>query len=269
MPGTLASPRGHRYVRAVLALGKAAFTYSWTLSACSAALTYQLFRRDREALVRHQLGWAEVLRRGWGITLEVEGNEHLDLTQPTLLISNHQSYCDIVALFRGLPAAPVFLAKKELHAVPLFGKVMETGGHIFIDRQKHAKAVETMKSAASQLRPHHPLVVFPEGTRAPIAEIMPFKKGAFHLAKAGKARVHAVGISGSLERWPADHVGPNAGTIHMRIGPELGDLVARLDVDELTDAVRRDVGRLAGLPLGEWPASSKQAKQLARTTPSV
>jgi len=233
-------------------------SYAWTGLASSLAVGSHAIGGDAEDLERHTLRWARVLERLWGLELQVAGIEHYRSDTPTVLVANHQSYVDVVALFLTLPEMPVFLAKRELSRVPLFGRAMATRGDVFIDRQRHDKATSTIDRAAGVVRPGAPLLVFPEGTRAQRPEIQRFKKGAFHLARQAHAAMQPVGIHGSFEAWPREKAAPTGGIVRVTIGePVPAEEVQRTDLDELLDRLRREVARLADLPLAPHPAPSR------------
>ncbi|MCX7807815.1 MAG: 1-acyl-sn-glycerol-3-phosphate acyltransferase [Deltaproteobacteria bacterium] len=230
-------------------IDRALVTYGWTAWASALALMGQLLGENEEDLARHILRWARVLEWFWGIEVEVTGLEHYLRGERLVLIANHQSYVDVVALFLVLPEIPVFLAKQELGRLPLFGEVMRRRGDIFIDRQHHTQATEAIAQAARQLRAGSPLLVFPEGTRARRPEIGHFKKGAFHLAKQAGAAIQPIGIVGSLEAWPRDAWAPRGGKVQVRIGPAISAKeVAEQPIDELLHRSRRIIASLTGLP---------------------
>lgn len=205
---------------------------------------------DAEDLARHTLRWARGLERLWKIDLTVDGLSHYRVGTPTVLVANHQSYVDVVALFLTVPEMPVFLAKRELSRVPLFSQAMRTRGDVFIDRQKHDAAASTIDRAARIVMPGHPLLVFPEGTRAKEPVIGRFKKGAFHLAKQAHAAIQPIGIHGSLETWPRESPAPRGGPVRITFGAPLdAGRVQDTPLDDLITMMRGEVGRLAGLPL--------------------
>jgi 1-acyl-sn-glycerol-3-phosphate acyltransferase len=225
-------------------------TFSWTGVMSAYALGYQALRRDAPALERHTRVWAQGLARGWGVRVVAHDTERLPIDRPCVVMANHQSHADVVALFLGLPVLPVFLAKRELRAVPLFGRAMETGGHVFIDRGKHQSAVDTIDDAARRLRAGSPLLVFPEGTRGRRAEIQRFKKGGFHLArKAGVPNV-PIGIRGSRAVWPREAPAALPGLISLHVGePIPAAEVTEGEIEPLIERVRARVAELSELPL--------------------
>lgn len=232
------------------AFGRAAFSYGWTALAATEAVAAQSVRPSPETMARHTRRWAEVLVRAWGIELCPSGMEHVPADRICVVVANHQSYLDVVALFATMPILPVFLAKRELEKVPMFGRAMRIGGHVFVDRGKHEQAMVALERAARELRPGHPVAVFPEGTRAKEPAIRPFKKGAFHLAKSAGACILPIGIHGSLEAWPRSQVTPSPARVEVRVGPPIpAEDVRAMELEALMARARAEVGRLSGLPL--------------------
>jgi lysophosphatidate acyltransferase len=77
------------------------------------------------------------------------------------------------------------MAKKELQWTPLLGQYMSFSGAVFVDRGNNSKAIRSLKAAAERLsKERMALWMFPEGTRSmrEHSDMLPFKKGAFHLA---------------------------------------------------------------------------------------
>ncbi|MDQ3035928.1 MAG: 1-acyl-sn-glycerol-3-phosphate acyltransferase [Myxococcota bacterium] len=218
----------------------------------SYALGYQTVRRDASVLERHTRLWAQGLVRGWGVRIEAHDVERIPSDRPCVLIANHQSHSDVPALFLALPTLPVFLAKRELRAVPVFGRVMETGGHVFIDRGKHQSAVDTIDAAARKLRAGSPLLVFPEGTRGRRAEIAAFKKGGFHLARKAGVAIVPIGIRGSRAVWPREARAALPGVITIHVGePIPASEVSEGPIEALIERVRARVAELSELPLAD------------------
>ncbi|KAK8844606.1 hypothetical protein IAR55_006453 [Kwoniella newhampshirensis] len=128
-----------------------------------------------------------------GIRFEVEGEEHLSglLTarngkpQSAVLLSNHQSFLDILYIGRIFPRRAAIMAKQELKWTPLLGQFMSLSGAVFINRKIRKDAIKALEQAGDDMKKKGvSLWVFPEGTRSssPEPALLPFKKGAFHLA---------------------------------------------------------------------------------------
>lgn len=83
------------------------------------------------------------------------------------------------------PKRASMVAKKELQWVPLFGQFLTASGSVFLDRSNNAMAVKSLAAAGRSIKTRGTsLWLFPEGTRSLSREnqLLPFKKGAFHLA---------------------------------------------------------------------------------------
>jgi 1-acyl-sn-glycerol-3-phosphate acyltransferase len=74
------------------------------------------------------------------------------------------------------------IAKKELLKVPFFKLGFPLGHVVPIDRSNPAKAIESMKQGAQEMRRGHSLMAFPEGTRSTDGAVHRFKKGTFLMA---------------------------------------------------------------------------------------
>jgi lysophosphatidate acyltransferase len=121
-----------------------------------------------------------------GITFTVEDpNDWLNTTRPAVFIGNHQTELDVLMLGCIFPKYCSVTAKKSLKNVPFLGWFMTLSGSVFIDRNNPNDARAAMAGAANEMKSEKQSVyMFPEGTRSYSKEpmLLPFKKGAFHLA---------------------------------------------------------------------------------------
>lgn len=125
-----------------------------------------------------------------GVEFDVIGNGHqiLNSTRPAVFIVNHQTELDVLLLASIWPKHCSVTAKKSLRNIPFLGWFMTLSGTIFIDRVDRSQAIKAFEGAAKAMREKKQSVaIFPEGTRSYSSEpmLLPFKKGAFHLAVQG------------------------------------------------------------------------------------
>ena len=125
--------------------------------------------------------WARILIWGMrvigGVRLEVRGLEHLPKGVPVLLAAKHQSMFDIVPAFAYMPDA-LFVMKRELMRIPVFGWHNLKNGTIVVDRQGHVQAMRKMiAEARERFKEPRQLLIFPEGTRRPIGAEPDYKPG--------------------------------------------------------------------------------------------
>jgi len=122
--------------------------------------------------------WARVLLDGMGLALHKEGEAAGN--PGALLISNHRSYIDIIALLAATPCC--FLAKGDVADWPVLGRAAVRAGTIFVDRKAKNSREEARRIMRELLEAGHTVVVFPEGTtyRGPGCE--EFRIGSFEVA---------------------------------------------------------------------------------------
>ena len=189
---------------------------------------------------KYPLTWARRLLRCAGANVVLENEQVIDPERPQILVANHVSWFDILALAGYLPGRSVFVAKKELMSLPVFGRAAKACGHIFIDRQDRTKAVESLRAARQMLEEESPtIIMFPEGTRSPTGELQQFKKGAFVLAIQTGVDVVPASISGSREIMKKGSLLVRPGTIRVRFGEPISvEGVGLENRNELTDRAR-------------------------------
>lgn len=142
--------------------------------------------------------WGRAITGASGAPVVTEGMERIDWSKPHVIVANHISAYDIVALASVLPVPFYFVGKKELDEVPLFGTAWRAAGHISIDRSNRARAIASLKEAAERIgRDRGVVIIFPEGTRSRTGSLQPFKKGAFIMAAESGIPVAPAVIMGS------------------------------------------------------------------------
>jgi 1-acyl-sn-glycerol-3-phosphate acyltransferase len=132
--------------------------------------------------------------RACGARVNVTGLEHIEEGRSYVFISNHRSYLDTAALFFYAGKRMGLVAKRELLKVPVLGQGMGFVNIIAIDRSDPERALRSMEKAREVMRKGYSFGVFAEGTRAMPGELLPFKKGAFHLAMQTNAAIVPVAI---------------------------------------------------------------------------
>jgi len=145
--------------------------------------------------------WALFGARNWlrlsGVEVRVKGLDLLDPKQAYVFVSNHRSYLDTAAMFVYTGRRIGLLAKKELLKVPVLGVGMGFVNVMAIDRSNRESAIRTTEAAARRIKSGISFAVFVEGTRAKPGELLPFKKGAFYMARQAGVPVVPVAIKNS------------------------------------------------------------------------
>jgi 1-acyl-sn-glycerol-3-phosphate acyltransferase len=197
-------------------IGRFLFCWSWfvagallLLFAPPVLLIGSLFRRQDWIY-----WWANWGARTWlrltGVKVNVTAREQLDPNQPYVFVANHWSYLDAAPLFAYTGRRMGMIGKKELLKVPILGYGMGFVNVIAIDRSNRERAVASIQEATRRLRLGISFGVCPEGTRARPGEMLPFKKGAFHMAAQAGVPIVPIALKnsdmlmgkGTGEAWP-------------------------------------------------------------------
>ena len=135
--------------------------------------------------------------RACGATVKVSGRENVDPNRSYVFASNHRSYLDTATLFFYAGQKMGLVAKAELLKAPVFGQGMSFVNIIAIDRSNPERALASMNQARKVMADGYSFGVFVEGTRGMPGELLPFKKGAFHLALQTGVAIVPVAIKNS------------------------------------------------------------------------
>lgn len=181
-------------------VAKLRYWWCWTAAAIMLlvigvpSLVFLFLINRRRALYPIALWGARTWLKACGTTVKVRGLENLDPEIEYVFASNHRSYLDTATLFAFTGKRMGLVAKKELLKVPVLGQGMGFVNIIAIDRSNPERARQSMDKAREVLKDGYSFGVFAEGTRAMPGELLPFKKGAFHLAIQTQAPIVPVAI---------------------------------------------------------------------------
>ena len=132
----------------------------------------------------------------------IKGKENIILNQKFFIASSHQSMFETFYL-QTLFNSPIFILKKELLLIPLFGWYLKKIGSISINRNKISKDnldfYENIFQAVSNS--NRPIIIFPQGTRVLPNERPPFKKGASRIYEQLNVTCQPVAINSGYV-WP-------------------------------------------------------------------
>ncbi|BAZ92596.1 1-acyl-sn-glycerol-3-phosphate acyltransferase [Thiohalobacter sp. COW1] len=165
---------------------------------------------------RLNLWW---LRISCGLHYRVEGREHIP-AQASIVFSKHQSTWETLALQRVFPPQ-VWVLKRELLRIPLFGWALALIEPIAIDRGAGRRAVEQLvEQGTRRLADGRWVIVFPEGTRTAPGKKGKYRIGGAVLAERSGATVVPVAHNAG-EFWPRHSFIKYPGEIRMVVGPPI------------------------------------------------
>lgn|SRR5262245_28351630 len=204
-------------------------------------IVFGLFDPNGKKVYRISQFWSWAVLRAGGISLKIDGSDHLDPKRQYVFMVNHQSNVDIPVLMQSFPKFQLrWLAKKELLWVPFLGWAMWASKNIIVDRSNRADAVKSLELAKKRIAAGISVVIFPEGTRSRDGNLLRFKKGGFLLAVQSGAAIVPVTINGSGALLPAGAWRLRPGTIEVIVGePITAEGYRPGNLRLLSDEVRR------------------------------
>lgn len=182
-----------------------------------------LVAMGRDKYIWHSMrGWGKStiwgLRWICGVHITFEGLEHLP-KGAALIASKHQTTLDTVLPAQFL-SEPVFVVKKELIKMPVFGFYMKYG-MIPVDRDAHAKALKDMLRAARVvISKGRQIVIYPEGTRQELGAPPDYKPGIAALYKDLGLPVTPIALNTGLV-WNPSGIIRRPGHVTIKILPPI------------------------------------------------
>jgi len=176
--------------------------YMWTLTLGVLALPYLLLPSSyvRSLANLWISGILELLKLTCGITYEIKNIENIP-DRAVIVASKHQSAFETLLLFR-LVKNSIFIHKRELFLIPIFGLYLKKSNMISINRNEGAKAIRKMLNEVKQnILNGYSIIIFPEGTRKKPGDPPDYKTGIAGIYKESEAEVLPVAVN-SGNYWP-------------------------------------------------------------------
>lgn len=186
-----------------------------------------------------------------GVKLEIRVPDSVKQGGPYVFIANHQNSYDLLTICAAAQKGTVTVGKKSLIWLPVFGQVYWLTGNIMIDRKNSGRAHDTLQGTVQKILKRRISVwFFPEGTRSNGRGLLPFKTGAFRIAKATNEPIVLVTASRlhnkiKLNRWDNGtllitlsepesmhenkSIKQNAEYFHQKMQLQIGNIDAELD----------------------------------------
>ena len=147
--------------------------------------------------------WASFcLRLILSVKIKILGKENIIINKKFFIAASHQSMFETFYL-QTIFNSPLFILKKELTLIPIFGWYLKKIGSITIKRNKVTKEnlgfFDDIKKAIHNTE--RPLIIFPQGTRVKPDERPPFKKGVARVYEELKISCQPIAINSGYV-WP-------------------------------------------------------------------
>ncbi len=153
--------------------------------------------------------------------IEIKGKENIIVNKKFFIASSHQSMFETFFL-QTIFNSPVFILKKELLLIPIFGWYLKKIGSISIQRNKTTKDNLSFLNDINKIvkDTERPIIIFPQGTRTEPIDRSPFKKGASRIYDELNISCQPVAInSGNV--WPKNGAKVPNKIITISILPEI------------------------------------------------
>ena len=147
--------------------------------------------------------WASFcLKQILSVKISIKGKENIIKNEKFFIAASHQSMFETFYL-QTIFNSPVFILKKELLLIPIFGWYLKKIGSISIKRNKVTKDNLGFFEDISKIinKSNQPLIIFPQGTRVPPNERPPFKKGAARIYEKLNVACQPIAINSGFV-WP-------------------------------------------------------------------
>ena len=147
--------------------------------------------------------WASLcLKLIMSVNIKILGKENIITNEKFFIASSHQSMFETFYL-QTIFNSPVFILKKELMLIPIFGWYLKKIGSISVKRNKISRDNLGFFYEIRKIinETHRPLIIFPQGTRVKSDERPPFKKGAGRIYEELKISCQPVAINSGYV-WP-------------------------------------------------------------------
>lgn len=199
----------------------APLTLLWTMFVVLTAVALRLLCGERRAGAWVAPLWTRVLTTMLPMRVSIHGRDSIDRQRAYVVVANHASQLDILALYGRLGLDLRWIVKQEIRRLPLIGWGCRVVGHVFVDRHDREAAIASINQAVLRLEPGEGMLFFPEGTRSKSGELMAFKSGAFRTALRLNMPILPVSIAGAWEMMRPGQRLPGFGTVQLQIHPAI------------------------------------------------
>ena len=231
------------WARALASLRLVAF-YAFSALFIPVIVVTALLKPGEYLYYRLVRAWVAAALAIFGVRVESRGAERLVSGKDYVLLVNHRSHFDSLAIVKALGARETrWVAKRELLKVPLFGYGLRVTGQILIDRKDHSQALEALRA---NLGKHGATVVFfAEGERSASGTLSSFKKGGAAFAIDAGLPVVPVAVAGSEQVLPKHSLIVLPGSIQVAFGEPISTTgLTSADRERLTTVAQDNVREL-------------------------
>jgi 1-acyl-sn-glycerol-3-phosphate acyltransferase len=176
-------------------------------------MAYLKWKKGIRLLMRF---WAKTVFPIMGKKLHIEGKQHLKQGKKYILLANHSSMFDIIAIMAFYPDVSWF-GHERLLRIPLFKQMLIMTDYIPM-RLSNVTNTRKMLSMLEEKAQHNTVAIFPEGTRTLDGKLNSFYRGFIHLLRASGHDILPVTLNGFYKLKPKNR-------FHINFGSKLGVVI--------------------------------------------
>ena len=187
--------------------------------------------------------WAKCILYGSGFYYRVENEQQLESHKSYMFVANHTSMADIMLMLAVVKHPFVFVGKKELSKIPLFGFFYKRTC-ILVDRGSQRSRMEVFNRAERRLKQGLSICIFPEGGVPNDESVLldDFKDGAFRLAIEHQIPIVPLTFADNKERFSYTFFSGSPGLMRVKVHsfiPTIGKTIEnKKDIKEVKEEAR-------------------------------
>ncbi|MDA3823387.1 MAG: lysophospholipid acyltransferase family protein [Bacteroidales bacterium] len=174
--------------------------------------------------------------------LRLKGRNKIPKKRPVVLVANHRSLVDILALHK-VRRTFRWVSKAENFKLPFIGMVLTLNNCIKVNRESMRSGQQFITQAEKEMRKGSSVMIFPEGTRSKSHDMRSFMDGAFVLAKkmnCGIIPIVHIGTEHTFPRGKGGWILMGKALIKIQVLDEIpAEKVREMDTPQLKDYVRK------------------------------
>jgi 1-acyl-sn-glycerol-3-phosphate acyltransferase len=162
--------------------------------------------------------WAKFILFGMGFYYKIDKNQELESNKSYMIVANHTSMADIMLMLATIKNPFVFVGKKELSKIPLFGFFYKRTC-ILVDRSSSKSRMEVFNRAQKRINQGLSICIFPEGGVPDDESVIldTFKDGAFRLAIEHEIPIVPITFADNKKRFSYTFLSGRPGLMRVKI----------------------------------------------------
>ncbi len=186
--------------------------------------------------------WAKCILFGMGFYYKIDQDQVLQPHKSYMFVANHTSMTDIMVMLAVTKNPFVFVGKKELAKIPLFGFFYKRTC-ILVDRNSSKSRLEVFNSAQKKIKQGLSICIFPEGGVPDDESVVldSFKDGAFRLAVEHGLPIVPITLPDNKKRFSFTFLSGSPGLMRVKIHHHVLTAAEGIDRKEIRDRVRSTI----------------------------